>query len=311
MSQLPITAFLRKRSIEEGEPLLEGPTKRAKSTTTTEAPAESKRVAESSPNCKRNQDTPLKESPLIVSPKVDMNVVIKNTKARGAFALSENIGKTWFRALQGEFNKSYFYDLSKFVVRQRESNTVYPPEDQVYSWTRYFDIRSTRVVILGQDPYHQPGQAHGLCFSVQKGIAKPPSLVNIFQELSNDIKGFDAPDHGDLTGWAKQGILLLNACLTVNQGQANSHSGKGWETFTDQVITWISKNVTTSVVFLLWGNYAQKKKSLILARHKILTSVHPSPLSAHRGFFGCKHFSKTNEHLRKQGLSEINWKSLP
>lgn len=244
------------------------------------------------------------------SPLIDTRIVIRRKISTGAFALHENIGVSWFRALQGEFDKAYFKKLSAFVKDQRLKYTVFPPEHKVYSWTHHKDIKDVRVVILGQDPYHGPNQAHGLSFSVPKGVKIPPSLVNIYKELENDIKGFKAPPCGDLTGWAKQGVLLLNTCLTVNQGQAFSHQNKGWETFTDAVITWISSNVKHEVVFMLWGRPAQRKMSLIDKRHKILTSAHPSPLSAYQGFMGCQHFSKANQFLREQGMPEIDWKDL-
>lgn len=252
---------------------------------------------------------------LATSPLIDVKQIVKMKISAGATALHENIGSSWFRALQAEFDKQYFKKLSAFVQQERKNKTVYPPEDKVYSWTHHHNIKDTRVIILGQDPYFNPGQAHGLSFSVQKGIKAPPSLVNIYKELENDIDGFKPPMNGnyvsgDLTGWAKQGVLMLNTCLTVNQGQANSHQNKGWETFTDAVITWISKNIDHKVVFLLWGRPAQRKTNLIDKRHKILAAAHPSPLSAHNGFMGCGHFSKTNSFLREQGLKEIDWKAL-
>lgn len=249
-------------------------------------------------------------SPAPQKPIVDINTIIQKKISMGAYALHENIGHPWFRALQAEFDKPYFKKLSEFVREQRKSFVVFPPENKVYSWTHHHDIKSTRVVILGQDPYHGPGQAHGLSFSVQKGVRIPPSLINIFKELESDIPGFKVPHHGDLIGWAKQGVLMLNTCLTVNQGKPNSHQGKGWEIFTDAVISYISRNLRHNVVFLLWGRPAQRKTSLIDKRHKILQSAHPSPLSAHNGFFGCGHFSKTNAFLREQKLVEIDWKAL-
>lgn len=254
----------------------------------------------------------------LLSPQVNLNQgcltdtrsVIKKKISSGAYALHENIGKSWFRALQSEFDKPYFKKLSAFVKEQRQNNTVFPPEHKVYTWTRFHDINDTRVVILGQDPYHGPNQAHGLSFSVQSGVKLPPSLINIFKELENDIAGFKSPSSGDLTGWAKQGVLMLNACLSVNQGQANSHQNKGWEIFTDAVISWLSKNTKHNLVFLLWGRPAQRKTTLIDKRHKVLTAAHPSPLSAHNGFFGCAHFSQTNQYLKSQNLPEIDWKAL-
>ncbi|XP_059405738.1 uracil-DNA glycosylase-like isoform X4 [Carassius carassius] len=204
-----------------------------------------------------------------------------------------------------------------FVAEERQKHTIYPPENEVFTWTQTCDIKDVKVVILGQDPYHGPNQAHGLCFSVQRPVPPPPrycpaviNLVNIFKELASDIEGFEQPGHGDLTGWAKQGVLLLNAVLTVRAHQANSHKDKGWETFTDAVIHWLSTNMQ-GLVFILWGSYAQKKGAAIdKKRHNVLQTVHPSPLSAHRGFFGCKHFSKTNELLKKSGKKPIDWKAL-
>ncbi|XP_068217448.1 uracil-DNA glycosylase-like [Palaemon carinicauda] len=226
-------------------------------------------------------------------------------------ALDSNIGPSWYAALKQEFSKPYFEELSKFLVNKRSQATVYPPADQVFSWTHHTDLEDIKVVILGQDPYHGIGQAHGLCFSVQKGIAPPPSLVNMYKELGNDIEGFSRPSHGHLIGWAKQGVLLLNACLTVTAHQANSHKDKGWEKFTDSVIMEISKR-NHGVVFLLWGSYAQKKAAVVdKKKHHLLCSTHPSPLSAHRGFLGCKHFSKCNELLKKEGKKPIDWGYLP
>ncbi|XP_033119413.1 uracil-DNA glycosylase-like [Anneissia japonica] len=223
---------------------------------------------------------------------------------------SEFMGETWEKALASEFTKPYFLNLKKFVEQERKSQKIFPPADQVYSWTQMCDIREVKVVILGQDPYHNDGQAHGLCFSVPHGIAPPPSLINMYKELQNDIEGFERPAHGNLTGWAKQGVLLLNAVLTVRAHTPNSHKDKGWETFTDAVISWINNNLD-DVVFMLWGAYAQKKGKVInKKRHKVLTSVHPSPLSAHRGFFGCKHFSQANKHLEKVNRTPIDWKQL-
>lgn len=227
-------------------------------------------------------------------------------------ALHSNIGQTWFVALENEFRQDYFSSLSKFVEAERKANVnkIFPPEDQVWSWTHHFDIKDTKVVILGQDPYHGPGQAHGLCFSVQKGVPAPPSLVNMYKELKSDIEGFEIPNHGFLEGWAKQGVLLLNACLTVRQGNPNSHKDRGWERLTDAVVKYISNN-TKGVVFFLWGSYAQKKAAMVDGKkHHLLKSVHPSPLSAHRGFLGCKHFSKCNELLVKEGKAPIDWTKL-
>ncbi|KAM9393014.1 uracil-DNA glycosylase isoform 1-T1 [Pholidichthys leucotaenia] len=219
-------------------------------------------------------------------------------------------GESWRKALCAEFGKPYFKQLTNFVCEERKRHTVFPPAEHVFTWTQMCDIKDVKVVILGQDPYHGPNQAHGLCFSVKRPVPPPPSLENMFKELVSDIEGFQHPGHGDLTGWTKQGVLLLNAVLTVRAHQANSHKDKGWETFTDTVVHWLSNNLE-GLVFMLWGSYAQKKGAAInRKRHHILQAVHPSPLSAHRGFFGCKHFSKANELLEKSGMSPIDWKAL-
>ncbi|XP_064479120.1 uracil-DNA glycosylase-like [Ornithodoros turicata] len=226
-------------------------------------------------------------------------------------ALSPNIGVSWFSALEQEFSKEYFEKLSKFLAEERKKYTVYPDAENVYTWTRCCDINQVKVVILGQDPYHNPDQAHGLAFSVPKGVAVPMSLVNIYKELSSDIPDFQKPSHGALFGWAEQGVLLLNAGLTVRKNAANSHKDRGWETFTDAVIKCIDQRCS-GVVFLLWGAYAQKKGAIIdKKKHKTLRCAHPSPLSASRGFFGCGHFSKTNEYLKSMGKKPIDWSYLP
>uniref|UniRef100_A0A4W5M7U6 Uracil-DNA glycosylase n=1 Tax=Hucho hucho TaxID=62062 RepID=A0A4W5M7U6_9TELE len=222
----------------------------------------------------------------------------------------DEFGESWRKSLYAEFGKPYFRNLRSFVDGERKRNTVYPPPQHVFTWTQMCDIQDVKVVVLGQDPYHGPNQAHGLCFSVQRPIPPPPSLLNMYKELASDIEGFQHPGHGDLTGWAKQGVLLLNAVLTVRAHQANSHKDKGWETFTDAVVQWLSTN-REGLVFMLWGAYAQKKGAAIdRKRHHVLSTVHPSPLSAHRGFFGCKHFSKTNELLEKSGKEPIDWRAL-
>uniref|UniRef100_A0A3P9QFD9 Uracil-DNA glycosylase n=1 Tax=Poecilia reticulata TaxID=8081 RepID=A0A3P9QFD9_POERE len=219
-------------------------------------------------------------------------------------------GASWRKELAAEFGKPYFKQLMQFVSEERKRHTVYPPAEQVFTWSKVCGITDVKVVILGQDPYHGPGQAHGLCFSVKRPVPPPPSLENMYKELATDIDGFQHPGHGDLTGWARQGVLLLNAVLTVRAHQANSHKDRGWETFTDAVIQWLSSN-QEGVVFMLWGSYAQKKgASINRKRHHVLQTVHPSPLSAHRGFFGCRHFSKANELLEKCGKSAIDWKAL-
>ncbi|TDH12879.1 hypothetical protein EPR50_G00050530 [Perca flavescens] len=219
-------------------------------------------------------------------------------------------GRSWREGLSEEFGKAYFKKLMDFVSEERKHHTVYPPAEHVFTWTQMCDIRDVKVVILGQDPYHGPNQAHGLCFSVKRPVPPPPSLGNMYKELVTDIEGFQHPGHGDLTGWSKQGVLLLNAVLTVRAHQANSHKDRGWETFTDAVVHWLSNNLE-GLVFMLWGSYAQKKGAAInRIRHHVLQAVHPSPLSAHRGFFGCRHFSKANELLIKSGKSPVNWKAL-
>ena len=223
-----------------------------------------------------------------------------------------DLGLTWFSALQDQLRQDWFRKLSQFVTGERQAGTVvYPSAGEVWSWTRMTPIQDIKVVILGQDPYHGPGQAHGLCFSVKAGVSPPPSLINIYKELESDIPGFTRPDHGFLAGWSQQGVLLLNAVLTVRKSQANSHKDRGWEKLTDAVIRWISRNLR-GVVFLLWGSYAQKKgQEVDKKKHHVLSSVHPSPLSAHRGFLGCKHFSRCNKLLEEQGKTPIDWNRLP
>jgi len=225
--------------------------------------------------------------------------------------LAANIGLSWFSALSDKFGQDWFGQLSRFVTKDREGHTVYPDQREVWEWTTRTNIEQTRVVILGQDPYHGPGQAHGLCFSVKPGVAAPPSLGNIYKELESDIDGFSRPSHGCLAGWADQGVLLLNSVLTVRRGEANSHKNRGWEKLTDAVISWISKNLT-GVVFLLWGSPAHKKALVVDGtKHHLLKSVHPSPLSAYRGFLGCKHFSQCNQLLKQQGKEPVDWTRLP
>lgn len=216
------------------------------------------------------------------------------------------IEEGWKKILIGEFNSEYFKNLKAFLLEEREKQTIYPPGSKIFSAFNLTPFDKVRVVILGQDPYHGKGQAHGLCFSVPEGIPQPPSLVNIFKEIKEDL-GIKIPKSGNLEKWAQQGVLLLNATLTVRANQAGSHQNKGWETFTDFVIKELSDK-KQGLVFLLWGNYAQAKEPLIdTTKHHVLKATHPSPFSVHRGFFGCKHFSKTNEILRKQGFTEINW----
>ena len=215
---------------------------------------------------------------------------------------------TWQSALGNEKQKEYFVELLERVKQAREAGSVIsPPQPDVFNALKYTPLDKVNVVILGQDPYHGPNQAHGLCFSVQAGVKTPPSLKNMYKELLTDIDGFVEPNHGTLTSWAEQGVLLLNTVLTVEQGKAHSHAKWGWETFTDKVIDVVNANCD-NVVFLLWGSHAQKKgKHIDREKHKVLHAPHPSPLSAHRGFLGCKHFSQTNEYLVEKGKTPINW----
>jgi uracil-DNA glycosylase len=210
------------------------------------------------------------------------------------------------KVLAEEFESSYFLSLKEFLVEEKKKYTIYPPGKLIFNAFEHTPFDKLRVVILGQDPYHGPGQAHGLCFSVPIGVPAPPSLVNIFKEVKSDL-GLEIPAHGNLEKWADQGVFLLNATLTVRAGQAGSHQGKGWEKFTDSVIRKISEN-KTGIIFLLWGKFAQAKENLIDARkHYILKAAHPSPLSVYNGFTGCKHFSKTNDILQRHGFIPINW----
>ncbi len=213
---------------------------------------------------------------------------------------------TWHDVLGEELDKPYMHKLQQFLAAERSSYTVYPPKRDVFNALAYTPYDEVRVLLLGQDPYHGPGQAHGMCFSVRPGVKPPPSLVNIFKELRDDL-GCSIPNHGNLEPWAKQGVLLLNAVLTVRAGQANSHKDKGWETFTDRVIQAVSDK-NDPVVFVLWGSYARKKSRLIdSSHHTIVQSAHPSPLSANNGFFGSRPFSSINATLREAGKPEINW----
>lgn len=215
--------------------------------------------------------------------------------------------ESWAPILKPLFQQDYMKELSAFVQQERQHLEIFPPQNLVFNAFRLTPFHEIKVVILGQDPYHNVGQAHGLSFSVPSGIAFPPSLRNIFAELATDIPGFQIPNAGDLTKWAKQGVLLLNATLTVRAHQAGSHQKQGWETFTDQIIEKTSAELD-GVVFLLWGSYAQKKSVLIDSKkHLILKSVHPSPLSVYRGFFGSKHFSQANAYLSAKGKKPIDW----
>ena len=216
------------------------------------------------------------------------------------------IEKTWKNQLEKEFGKDYFLKLTQYIHSEYEHHTVYPEGKLIFNAFDHCPFEKVRVVILGQDPYHEPGQAHGLCFSVQEGTSLPPSLQNIYKEIRTD-EGIEPIKSGNLERWANQGVLLLNATLTVRAHVAGSHQKKGWETFTDNVIHTLAEK-RTGLVFILWGAYAQKKCDFIdETKHLVLKSVHPSPLSAHRGFFGNKHFSKANEYLMSQGLLPIDW----
>jgi uracil-DNA glycosylase len=220
--------------------------------------------------------------------------------------INPDIDPSWKEELLAEFNKPYFFDLKAFLVEERKKNTVFPPGKLIFNAFNLTPFTDVKVVLLGQDPYHNIGQAHGLCFSVPDGIAFPKSLINIFQELKEDLN-VPLPKSGNLEKWAKQGVMLLNATLTVRAHEAGSHQKRGWEQFTDAVIRLISQK-KEGVVFLLWGNYAQAKTELIdSSKHLILKTVHPSPLSASRGFFGCKHFSKTNDFLIRNEKTPIDW----
>lgn len=221
--------------------------------------------------------------------------------------VNPQIEESWKAVLNDEFNAPYFSELKHFLVEERKQFKIYPPGNQIFSAFNFTSFNDVKVVIIGQDPYHGIGQAHGLCFSVAKGIRKPPSLLNIFKEMKGDL-GFEIPIDGNLESWARQGVLLLNATLTVRAHQAGSHQKKGWEQFTDAIIQKLSQQ-KDQLVFLLWGNFAISKKELIdTSKHTVLTAAHPSPFSANRGFFGCKHFSITNEIIEKSGKQKINWK---
>jgi len=220
--------------------------------------------------------------------------------------IDPKIDPTWKEVLIQEFESDYFSNLKTFLVNEKAKHRIFPPGNLIFNAFNLTPFPAVKVVLLGQDPYHNVGQAHGLCFSVPDGVAHPKSLINIFKELRDDL-GVPVPQSGNLEKWAKQGVLLLNASLTVRAHEAGSHQHQGWETFTDAVIRTLSEK-RSGIVFLLWGKYAQAKEALIdTSKHFILKTVHPSPLSASGGFFGCKHFSKTNEILRRNGEGEIIW----
>ena len=217
------------------------------------------------------------------------------------------IGNSWDTVLREEFKKEYYLKLREFLKQEYGQGTVYPDPDNIFNALKLTSYDDAKAVIIGQDPYHEPGQAQGLSFSVPRGMKQPPSLVNIFKEMQADL-GIRPPDHGCLEGWAREGVLLLNAVLTVREHQANSHRGKGWDNFTDSIIEALN-NRQKPLVFILWGNNAKAKEKLITSpRHHIITGAHPSPLSAHNGFWGGRYFSGTNDFLEEQGIEPINWK---
>lgn len=217
------------------------------------------------------------------------------------------IGNSWDDVLAEEFKKDYYVQLRDFLKQEYSTQTIYPQMHNIFNALQYTPYEKVRAVILGQDPYHEPGQAHGLCFSVQKGVQPPPSLVNIYRELKDDL-GIDPPGHGCLESWAEHGVLLLNTVLTVREHQAHSHRNKGWETFTDQVIRKLNERPET-MVFILWGKPAGMKEALITnPQHEILMGAHPSPFSAHKGFFGGRYFSRTNDILTRSGQEPIDWR---
>ena len=220
--------------------------------------------------------------------------------------IEPDIDASWKNVLIEDFNSKSFVELKEFLLDERSKHKVYPPGKQIFSAFNFTPFDEVKVVILGQDPYHGPGQAHGLCFSVAPGIRIPPSLVNIYKELHDDT-GVSIPSHGNLENWARQGVLLLNATLTVRASQAGSHQGKGWEEFTDSVIRKLSAG-RSHIVFMLWGRYAQAKEVLIdQNKHLVLRAAHPSPFSAHNGFLGCKHFTKANDYLEAHSISPVDW----
>ena len=212
----------------------------------------------------------------------------------------------WKRIIDEEKEKEYFKKLKQFLLKEYDTFKIYPRKGEIFKCFELTDFKDVKVVILGQDPYHQPFQAHGLCFSVNKGVKVPPSLVNIYKEINSDL-GCKIPDHGNLTKWAQEGVLLLNTIMSVRDSNPMSHSNKGWETFTDRVIRELNEDDTPKV-FILWGSPSRKKKSLITnPKHLVLETVHPSPLSAYNGFFGCKHFSIANEFLKNNNREVIDW----
>ncbi|KAG0254887.1 uracil DNA glycosylase [Mortierella polycephala] len=250
-------------------------------------------------------------STAVVKTKPDILKNLPDEKKELLQLEQDTMDATWLRALQAEFTKPYFIELKKFLKQEADNKQqIFPPREDIYSWSRFTPLPTVRVVILGQDPYHDDNQAHGLCFSVKKPVRPPPSLRNMFKLLQSDIPGFKVPNHGYLETWARQGVLMVNAAMTVRAHQANSHKGKGWEKLLDQIIKTINDQ-RRNVVFLLWGKDAQNRGVLIdKKKHLVLQSVHPSPLSASRGYFDCAHFSKANKYLEENGQTPINWNSL-
>lgn len=238
------------------------------------------------------------------------NLTNENSNVQNLKLRQPEIDPSWLAQLESEFQQPYMQELRKFLKSQYAlDKTIYPKKHQYFAAFNATPFDQVKVVILGQDPYHGPNQAHGLCFSVQPGVQPPPSLVNIFKEMQNDVGG-KIPDHGYLQGWAKQGVLLLNSVLTVEASKAASHQGKGWEQFTDAVIRKIDEH-SKHVVFILWGSYAQKKAAFVnRKKHLVIESPHPSPLSSYRGFFGSKPFSRTNHFLTQSGIAPIDWNAL-
>lgn len=250
-----------------------------------------------------------KQNPAEGSPRADSKDPADHAQALSTSSTvpSVSLSSSWLHQLESEFQQPYMRSLSDFLrAQKREGKVIYPRGSEMFAALNATPFETTRVVILGQDPYHGPDQAHGLSFSVRPKVPLPPSLRNIFKELASDL-GVQNGEHGCLTPWAEQGVLLLNSVLSVVRGQAAAHQGKGWEQFTDVIIEKLNQG-REGVVFLLWGSYAQKKGRVIdKKRHLVLQSPHPSPLSAHRGFFGCRHFSQTNDYLRARGTQPINW----
>lgn len=218
-----------------------------------------------------------------------------------------HIGNSWDDILSEEFKKPYYLALREFLKKEYATQTIYPNMYDIFNSLKYTSYEDVKAVIIGQDPYHGPNQAHGLCFSVKRGVIPPPSLQNIFKELKNDL-GIDPPNNGELTDWARQGVLLLNAVLTVREGQANSHKGKGWEQLTDEIIRKLNDR-DKPIAFILWGANAKAKAQFVTNPiHAVFTAAHPSPLSAYNGFFGCRHFSKVNSFLQQNGIAPIDWR---